>query len=60
MEDKTPKEQKTTKESEDEDFMKTIREIAGLKEKPTLPKFLINKIHSSSSDQDDLLTEGFK
>ena len=42
METKNPNEQKTDKESDD-DFMKTMRELMGLKQKPTIPNLPINK-----------------
>ncbi len=42
MESKNPNEQKNDKESDD-DFMKTMRELMGLKQKPTIPNFPINK-----------------
>ena len=42
MESKNPNEQKNDKESDD-DFMKTMRELMGLKQKPTIPNLPINK-----------------
>jgi len=42
METKNPNEQKTDKESDD-DFMKTMRELMGLKQKPTIPNLPKNK-----------------
>ena len=42
MESKNPNEQKNDKESDD-DFMETMRELMGLKQKPTIPNLPINK-----------------
>ena len=42
MESKNPNEQKNDKESDD-DFMETMRELMGLKQKPTIPDLPINK-----------------
>ena len=42
MEDKTVNEQKNKEKAED-DFMKCVRNLMGLTEKPTIPKFPINK-----------------
>ena len=42
MEEKTPNEQKSSKEI-DEDFMKTIRDFMGLKKAPKIPDLPINK-----------------
>ena len=42
MEDKSQKDKISDKENED-DFMKIIRDSLGLKTKPTVPKFPINK-----------------
>ena len=42
MESKNPNDKKNDKESDD-DFMKTMRELMGLKQKPTIPNLPINK-----------------
>ena len=42
MEDKSQNEQKSKKEDED-DFMKTMRDIMGLKSSPKIPDLPINK-----------------
>ena len=42
MEDKTPNKENNN-EGFGEFFMKTIRDMSGLREKPTLPDFPINK-----------------